>query len=223
MEPDFPHRDPSEVRRSAGASYNKLRFRDAARGEKIRRMMEDARAREIPICADETLSFVCNMARASKPSEILELGTATGCSAAALWDACPEAHIVTVERDERFAAEARENLEKIGSSVEVICGEAAQIIEALPESSCDLIFLDCAKSSYKKFLPRLKKILKSGGTLLCDDVLIFGWLSGESEVPQKRRALARNIEDFVKDLTGDEELFTAILDIGDGLAMSVKK
>ena len=101
-------------------------------------------------------------------------------------------------------------------------GDAGEEILKLPEDKFDFIFLDCAKVQYIKYLPRLKKLLKKGGVLVADDILLFGYITGEEEVPKKRKMLVEHIKEYVSAVTNDCELFTTILDIGNGVAVSTK-
>ena len=82
--------------------------------------------------------------------------------------------------------------------------------------------MDCAKVQYIKYLPRLKELLVRGGVLVADDVLLYGWASGEAEVPKKRRMLARHIEEYLTAVSEDKELITCVIRVGDGIALSVK-
>ena len=75
---------------------------------------------------------------------------------------------------------------------------------------------------YIKYLPVLKKLLKRGGVLVADDILLYGWLTGEAPVPQKRRMLYTHIKEYIDAVTHDAELKTTIVNAGDGLAVSVK-
>ena len=75
---------------------------------------------------------------------------------------------------------------------------------------------------YIKYLPRLKELLKKGGVLVADDVLLFGYVTGEEEVPKKRKMLVEHIKEYVQAATHDNELQTTVFDIGNGVALSVK-
>jgi predicted O-methyltransferase YrrM len=86
----------------------------------------------------------------------------------------------------------------------------------------DFIFLDCAKVQYVKYLPTLKKLLKRGGVLVADDVLLYGWVNGENPVPPKRKMLATHIREYIDLATQDKELLTSVINVGDGIALSVK-
>ena len=192
--------------------------------KELQALRESAFERSIPTADDETLQFLLTFLSAAKPKNILELGTATGISGIAMLNACPEAHLTTIEKDENFYNEAVNNFKCFGVNmcVDAIFADAGEAIDKL-SGTYDFIFMDCAKVQYIKYLPRLKKLLKKGGVLLADDILLFGWLTGEEEVPRKRKMLFQHICEYVQAVTADEELCTTILNTGDGLALSVKR
>ncbi|MDE7296957.1 MAG: hypothetical protein K2N84_06805 [Clostridia bacterium] len=73
---------------------------------------------------------------------------------------------------------------------------------------------------YRRDLPDCKRLLRAGGVLLSDDVLLFGWVQGEP--PKKRRMLVEHIREYLRMLEEDPELKTEILPIAEGLAVSEK-
>ena len=87
----------------------------------------------------------------------------------------------------------------------------------------DFIFLDGPKVQYVKWLPRLKELLARGGLLAADDVLLYGWVNGEEQPPKKRRMLVEHVREYLNAVTSDDGLITYIADVGDGIALSVKK
>ncbi|MDE7264790.1 MAG: class I SAM-dependent methyltransferase, partial [Clostridia bacterium] len=167
---------------------------------------------------------ICTLLAAVQPENILELGTATGVSGAVMLDICKSAHLTTIEREPAFYDEALKNFKCLGLDMRVkaIHTDALEAVNTLC-GEYDFIFLDCAKVQYIKLLPALKKLLKRGGILLADDVLLYGWLTGEVPVPQKRKMLYTHVKEYINEVTNDSELFTTIINVGDGLAMSVKK
>lgn len=191
---------------------------------KIQSLRQSAFSRGIPTADDETLNFLITLLSAVKPENILELGTAVGISGAVMLDICSSAHLTTVEREEDFYKEALSNFSALGLNerVTAINGDAGEIINTL-DGGYDFIFLDCAKVQYVKYVPQLKRLLKSGGVLLADDVLLYGWITGETPVPKKRRMLAQHVKEYIDAVTNDSELTTSIINAGDGLALSVKK
>ena len=154
----------------------------------------------------------------------MELGSAIGISGSVMLSICTKAHLTTVERDEHMYGEANENFRILNLSDRVtsILGDASEVINNINQKF-DFIFLDCAKVQYVKYLPRLKQLLNKGGILLADDVLLYGWITGETEVPKKRKMLAQHVKEYIDAVTSDEQLTTTILNVGDGVALSVKK
>lgn len=218
---DYAHKNTSAGERQTPTAQ----FNSAALTDGLEKIFSDAAAREIPVSNRETLTFLSTVTAALRPAEILELGTAVGLSAAVMHYAFPEARVTTIEKDLNFYNESLNNFKNLNISQHItpVLGDAAQEIAKLEEGRFGLIFMDCAKVQYIKFLPLLKRILKRGGVLLADDVLLFGYVSGEVPVPPKRKMLARHVLEYVQAVTHDEELITTVLDVGNGVAMSVKK
>jgi hypothetical protein len=54
-----------------------------------------------------------------------------------------------------------------------------------------------------------------------DDVLLFGWVSGEEPTPQKRHSIVEKIRSYLDVLTADKDFITSVLNVGDGVALSV--
>lgn len=215
----YAHNDTSRgERESATAGLVKPRF-----DEFTLKIRESAYRREIPVASDETLNFLCAFSAANNPENILEVGCAVGATGVCLLNICKSAHLTAVERDEKFFSEAKENFAEAGLSdrAEIIFGDANDVLKNLTVKY-DLIFLDCAKVQYIKLLPILKELLKKGGALVADDVLLYGWVNGEKPVPPKRRMLVEHIREYLCAVTADEELITSVIPVGDGLALSVK-
>ena len=215
----YAHNDTSkDEKKSCTAPLNKVRLPDC-----IEKLRESAFSRGIPTADGETTGFLKNLVLAVKPENILELGTAVGISGAVMLFSSPSARLTTIERDEKFYREACANFSSLGLDGRVcaVLGDAGEEIQKL-DKEYDFIFLDCAKVQYVKYLPRLKQLLKKGGTLVADDVLLYGWITGETPVPPKRRMLCTHVREYLDAVTSDEELGTTILNIGDGVALSVK-
>lgn len=63
--------------------------------------------------------------------------------------------------------------------------------------------------------------MKAGSVLFADDVLLYGWVSGAEPTPPKRRSIVDKIRGYLKAVTEDTDFLTSVLDIGDGVALSV--
>ena len=178
----------------------------------------------IPTILDESLSELLLMVSIKNPENILELGTATGCSGAAMLLTQKTAKLTTIEKFDKFQQEAIKNFKKFGvmDRVTPILGDSYETALSLT-GEYDFIFLDCNKASYTRLLPVLKGLLKKGGVLFTDNVLFRGYVSGEVKTPKIYNSLARKIREFDEILAADTDLITCFFDVGDGIAISVKK
>lgn len=216
----YAHNDTSEGERKTLTAQ----FNIPILSKSIQDIRESAFSRGIPTADNETVQFLQTILQTLQPKSILELGGAIGISGSIMLTICTNAHLTTVEKNKEFFSELVKNLNCLNllNRATCICDDALNVITTL-NGEYDFIFLDCAKVQYIKYLPILKKLLKKGGVLLADDVLLYGWLTGESEVPKKRKMLYTHVKEFVDSITHDDQLITTILNIGDGISLSVKK
>ncbi len=182
----------------------------------------EALARGIPVADEETLNFLLLTLYMCKPRRILEIGTAVGLSGVAMLQALPNAQLTTIELEEERYEEAKQNFADFGveTRVTVHLGDAGEIL-AMMNGQFDFVFLDGPKAQYEKYLFDLKRLMKTGAVLFSDDVLLYGWVSGLEPTPQKRRSIVEKIRSYLDVLTSDRDFHTSVLDVGDGVALSV--
>lgn len=185
---------------------------------------KDALSRGIPVADDETLNFLLLTLAMTKPQRILEIGTAVGLSSVAMLLACPNAKLTTMELEEERYVEAKENFAYFGvrDRVTAHLGDAGEIL-AMMDGEFDFVFLDGPKAQYEKYLFDLKRLMKKGAVLFADDVLLYGWVSGEEPTPQKRHSIVDKIRSYLQTVTEDKDFITSVLNVGDGVALSVYK
>ncbi len=170
-----------------------------------------------PTASDGVLAVLLGETARISAERVLEIGAGRGLTAIALLlSGVPS--VTAIEREKGRIASARENFAAFGvsSRAELLEGDAADILPCLT-GTYDLIFLDCAKVQYRRFLPECRRLLRVGGVLCADDVSLFA-----DGVPPKRRMLARHISEFLADLQADPAFTTQILPVGKGLAVAVK-
>ena len=190
--------------------------------------LEDIRTRaladDVPIIRQEMESFLKVILTILRPRNILEIGTGTGYSALFM-SMCLEGtdfHITTIENYEPRLIRARENLEE-NDRITLLEGDAAVVINSLREQY-DLIFLDGPKAQYPVMYPVLKGLLRSGGVLMADNVLQDGTLAmSRYALERRQRTIHERMRSFVRDARTDVEMDAALLTVGDGVLMSVKK
>ena len=192
--------------------------------ERLAALREKAKEGRDPCAPDDTLQLLLACARMRAPERILEIGTGEGLTSLALLCECPRAHLVTVEADEARYRTACAYFEEfcVADRVRAVCGDAKDVLEAL-EEPFGLIFLDGPKAQYAAYFPDLKRLLAPRGVLFADDVLLYGWVDGREEVPPKRRSIVRKIREYLELVCADPDLVTSVLDVGEGVALSVRR
>lgn len=190
--------------------------------QRLSALRSAALERGIPVADDETLQFLLLTIAALKPLRILEIGTAVGLSASAMLLECPMARVTTIELEEERYLEAKQNFSTLGVADRVTAhlGDAGEIL-AMMDGEFDFVFLDGPKAQYEKYLFDLKRLMRKGATLFADDVLLYGWVSGAEPTPQKRRSIVEKIRSYLTTITNDTDFITSVLDVGDGVALSV--
>lgn len=190
--------------------------------ERISARRAEALSRGIPVADDETLNFLLLTLRMAKPKRILEIGTAVGLSAVSMLYECPAARLTTIELEEERYLEAKKNFADFGVSnrINAHLGDAGEILSMM-DGEFDFVFLDGPKAQYEKYLFDLKRLMKQGAILFADDVLLYGWVSGEEPTPQKRHSIVDKIRSYLEVVTADKDFITSVLNVGDGVALSV--
>ena len=195
-------------------------------GEMLDELEQFALATDVPIIRKEMQSFLKTMMVMNKPKQILEVGTAIGFSALLMAEYAPvDCQITTIEKYEKRIPIAKENFEKFGkaSQITLLEGDAAEILKQL-EETYDFIFMDAAKGQYIHFLPDILRLLKPGAVLLSDNVLQDGdIIESRYAVIRRNRTIHARMREYLYTLKNHPQLETAIVPLGDGITLSVKK
>lgn len=199
---------------------------DAGNTPFLNQIEEEAIKTNVPIIRTDMQSFMKFLLAASQPMQILEVGAAIGFSALLMSTYAPEGcHITTIENYEKRIPIARENIARAGKKKEITLleGDAQEILPTLNESY-DLIFMDAAKGQYLAFLPEVLRLLKPGGLLVSDNVLQDGdIIESRYAVTRRNRTIHSRMRDYLYELKHHPELTTAILPVGDGVAVCTKR
>lgn len=198
---------------------------DTGNGGFLDRLRVEASAEHVPIIRQETERLLKVLLQLKQPKRILEVGTAVGYSALVMAEhMSADAHITTIEKYEKRIPLARENFRLAGREdrITLLEGDAAEHLRRL-EGFYDFIFMDAAKGQYLTFLPEVMRLLSPGGVLLSDNVLQDGDLiESRFMVTRRNRTIHARMREYLYVLTHTPELETAIVPIGDGLAVSTR-
>lgn len=192
---------------------------------KLGELYRDAIHRGVPVIRPESRELLKTQILIQKPKHVLEIGTAVGYSSIYMTGYLPEdAQITTLELSEARANEAKENIRLFGKEkhIQVICGDAAETLKELPDDTFEFAFVDAAKAQYIYYLPDVLRVLKKGGVIVSDNILQEGEvLESHFLVEKRNRTIHDRMREYLHVITHDERLETAILPVGDGMAISV--
>lgn len=187
---------------------------------------KEAKETDVPIIRKETQGLLRFLVASNRPESILEVGTATGFSALLMWVASErKAKITTIEKYEKRIPIARDNFKRAGAEENILLieGDAMEVLQGL-EGEFSMIFMDAAKGQYLNFLPEVTRLLKKDGILISDNVLQDGDVcESRFAVTRRNRTIHSRMREYLYELTHSSVYETVILNIGDGVTLSVKK
>jgi predicted O-methyltransferase YrrM len=114
-----------------------------------------------------------------RPTSILEIGTLHGYSAILMGNLLPDdgGKLVTIEIDKNLANIAGNNIDKAGLSdkIQVICGDAIDVIPTLAGYKFEMVFLDAIKSEYLNYLRFIeqKNLMREESVVVADNVILY--------------------------------------------------
>ena len=192
----------------------------------LEQIEKEAKADYVPIIRRQMQSLLKFLLAAKRPEQILEVGTAVGFSAVFMAEYNPvNAPITTIENYEKRIPIARKNFVRAGreEQITLLAGDAADILKTLQEPY-DFIFMDAAKGQYIHFLDDVLRLLKPGGMLVSDNVLQDGdIIESRFALTRRNRTIHKRMRAYLYELTHHAQLTTAVLPVGDGVTVSIKK
>ena len=151
---------------------------------------------------------------------VLEVGTLAGYSAIAMARALPPNGVVrTIEISGAYADFAEEWIAKsdVAGKVEVLRGQARQVLPKFTNDWADTAFIDADKANYTLYLEHSLRIVRRRGLIMVDNAFAFGRLFDEAD-PDPAVAQIRAFNDL---MAGQPELKSIIVPIGDGCWVGV--
>jgi predicted O-methyltransferase YrrM len=153
---------------------------------------EKARKDFLPSIGPIKGKIIEDVIKDNKPKKVLEVGTLHGYSAILIANTMlgylygkqnmdidsksNEPILISVEKDEKLATIARNNIENSGFSklIQVINGDAIEEIPKL-KSKFSMIFLDAIKSEYLKYLQLIEEgsLLTKRAVVIADNVILY--------------------------------------------------
>ncbi|MBO4781159.1 MAG: O-methyltransferase [Lachnospiraceae bacterium] len=194
--------------------------------EELDRLEKWALNNKVPIIRKSMQSLLRFLLAERKPENILEIGAAIGFSTLFLEHYAPQAKITTIEKVEMRLVHLRENI-KDHPRIALLEGDASDKLKELSlnhTAGYDFIFLDAAKGQYMSFLEDIRKLIKKGGILVTDNVLLEGSIAeSKFSIERRDRTIHKRMREYLYELTHCEDFETVVIPVGDGVTLSLNK
>ena len=184
--------------------------------------------RAVMMIPEEQASLLTILARLTRAKNVLDIGTFTGMSALSLaYGLVPGGRVTTCDVTDRWLDIAQQHWTRAGVAdrIDFRLGPATDTLAGLPAGAVvDLAFLDADKGSYLAYYEAIVPLLRPGGLLIVDNVLVNGYVLDPDSAP---RGFLRDSAGVLRALNAriasDERMFTVMLPIADGLTLARKK
>ncbi|KAF9556840.1 O-methyltransferase family 3 protein [Agrocybe pediades] len=193
-------------------------------------VMKNCEAQGLPdIAVSAAQGKLLNLiAKSIGAKKVLEVGTLGGYSTIWFARALPtDGKVVTLEIDPHHAKVSQENFKIAGveDKVEVVVGPATESLPKMrPDIPFDLAFIDADKEGNLFYFNEAKRLLRSGGIIIVDNVVRYGRVSD----PNYKDSTIEGVRELLGALKDDKDVdATTIATVGvrglDGFIYAVRK
>jgi caffeoyl-CoA O-methyltransferase len=198
--------------------------RETAVQTKLRRETEKRADGHMQVTAEQaaTLQVLVKLTGAIR---CLEVGVFTGYSALAVALALPaQGRIVALDISREFTDLAKPYWKEAGVDawIDLRIGPAAHSMDdmiAAGEGPFDFAFIDADKPGYDAYYERALKLVRPGGLIVLDNML----LSGKVADPDDQNVSAAALRALNEKIYADDRVEMALTTIGDGMTLCIKK
>src|SRR5439155_18715205 len=194
-----------------------------ASDELLAEMESYAAEHRVPIADREVARFIEITARAINARRALECGMAIGYSVIHLLRGMgADGRVITIDPSDEMIKLADGYLTRAGlrERAQIEKGYALEVIPRLNETF-DLLFIDAVKEEYRGYIDRALPKLRTGGVVICDNLLWGGQVAGEIR-SEDQKVSTEALREFNKYFVNHPQLRAEVLAVGDGLGYAVK-
>lgn len=193
--------------------------------QRFKEIHDQARKEHVPVMKDDGMAFLLAWLRDhSQVRDILEIGTAVGLSAMEMANVRWDMTVDTVEVNPLMYAQAVQNVRAAGLADRVHCYLCdGAVFET--EKIYDLVFIDAAKSQYRRYLENFWFNTRPGSFFVFDNLNFHGMVDDESLTHNRSTVqMVHKIGAFREHLLQDERFDTVFYqDVGDGIAIALRR
>jgi len=171
-------------------------------------------------------AFMQLLVRLIGAKQTLEVGTFTGYSALVVAEALPaDGRVIACDVSEEWTSVGKPFWERAGVAerIDLRLRPATETLDALiaegRSGEFDFAFIDADKANYDAYYERCLRLVRVGGVIGIDNVLWGGRVVKRRANDEDTRAIRAVNEKVV----ADERVDVAMLPIGDGLTLAVKR
>ncbi len=150
-------------------------------------------------------------------SNIVEVGTGTGVSGAALLQGMSSEGVLTsIDLEAENQRVARETFTSLGYDhvhTRLITGRALEVLPRLSDKAYDVVFASADRSEYPAVLGQATRLLRPGGLVVFDQVLSDGHIAE----PGRHDAETIALRDVTHALRDEDQWLPSLLTVGGGL------
>ncbi len=165
----------------------------------------------------------------------IEIGVYTGYSALCVSQAMPDdSYTVACDVNKEWTDIAQRYWQEAGvdTKIDLRVAPASETLEQLIEDgqseSYDFVFIDADKNNYDNYYELSLKLLRTGGLIAIDNVLLFGTVIDSELLDSKLRDMIpessiQAMRDFNTKIKNDDRVDISMLKIADGITLARKK
>jgi predicted O-methyltransferase YrrM len=165
--------------------------------------------------------YIATMAIAMDATAIIEIGTGLGIGTLWLAQACPEAHITSIDSEIDHHVSVRELLQEAeipASRVRLISEKALDVLPKMNEASYDLVVIDADYHNVQAYVDQAITLVRARGSVIVVGVLGDDLVADPAQRDDKTSAYRW----LLKALDDREDIVHTVNMIGDGLVHIVK-
>ncbi|MCC2593497.1 O-methyltransferase [Tessaracoccus sp. OS52] len=162
------------------------------------------------------------LAATTQAKLVVEIGTAMGASALALFEGMADGGVLTsIDAETDAQLPARKLLTEAGytsSRFRLIAGNPLEVLPKLNSGAYDIVFVNGDKLEYVEYVANAERLLRSGGLLVVNDVL---WHNQVAD-PDNEGDEAIIIREALQAVSDSDAYQQTLLPVGNGLLVAVK-
>lgn len=190
--------------------------------EAVRLARDEATLSGLTPISPGVVSTLTVLAATTQAKLVVEVGTAMGASALALFEGMAEGGVLTsIDPEADAQLPARKLLTDAGytsSKFRLIAGNPLEVLPKLNSGTYDIVFVNGDKLEYVEYVANAERLLRPGGLLIINDVLWHNQVAN----PANEGDEAIIIREALQAVSDSDAYQQTLLPIGNGLLVAVK-